>query len=81
MNVNTYDAKPMLDEVLRKNRVYDDGSQLFPRWYEVTPGQFYCGKDWEDAEDTATKTSGISFSKLWGALSDRLVDVTTDNPR
>lgn len=81
MNVNTYDAKPVLDETLRKNRVYDDGSNLYPRWYEITPGLFYCGKDWDDAEDTATKTTGVPLRRLLDNLYDRLVDVTADHPR
>lgn len=55
MNVNTWDAEPLHEEVLHvsKVRVFEDGNgRPWSTWFELEPGQFWCGPDRREAEGT-----------------------------
>jgi len=71
MNVNTYDATPLLDQTIstsyRKWRVFDDGSpdHCYPLWFELGPDEFWCGRDVRDAADTRREGyNGVSLDTL-----------------
>lgn len=70
MNVNTTNATPLLDEVISVSkftgRVFHDGTDLFPLWFEVCPDVFFCGSDLADARNTQRQVphSGVSWSRL-----------------
>lgn len=72
MNVNTYNATPVLDQVVsfpskgRRLRVFNDGGDLYPLWFEVGPDQFFCGENYADALDTHGQVpgSGVSLHTL-----------------
>jgi hypothetical protein len=52
MNVNTYDATPLLDEVISvrlPDRMFRDGTDVCPLWFEFQPDRFWCGNDLREA--------------------------------
>lgn len=70
MNVNTFDATPMHEEILstRKRRVFDDGTRTLRYWFELWPDKFTCGDTenqakqlWEDF--TEPRGSTLAFLK------------------
>jgi hypothetical protein len=83
MNVNTYDATPMHEEVIASsgNRVFDDGSDFYPTWFEVKPGRFTGGRDWADAEERAGYTVPIRLASLREVYGDSMAEVTGRYPR
>lgn len=79
MNVNTYDATPALDEVIStKLRVLHDGSNFFPLWFELEPGNFWCGRNRADAEYNQDTFSNmrVDYQTLRSHYGDRLKDIT-----
>jgi hypothetical protein len=64
MNTNTYNATPALDEIISTSevRVFDDGGDLYPLWWELRPGKFWCGRNVKDAEDTRETVNGYGVS-------------------
>jgi hypothetical protein len=83
MNVNTWDATPVYDEVItapspsRPLRVFDDGSDVYNLWFELERDKFWCGRDRADAHDTRLQVpnSGVSEETLRRDLTG-LQDVT-----
>lgn len=70
MIVNTYDAKPMYEEILNASkstfrRTFNDGSMLSPLWQELEPGLFWVGDDSFEARDVRTlEPKGVTLEKL-----------------
>lgn len=81
MNVNTYNATPVLDQVVsfpskgRRFRVFNDGGDLWPLWFEVGPDQFFCGENYADAVATQQEVpkSGVSLDALRNAYPEGFV--------
>lgn len=67
MNVNTYDATSLYDEVVSvpKLRVFDDGTGFVPLWFEVAPDEFVCADDLEEAKrERSHFTQGATLAFL-----------------
>lgn len=87
MNVNTNDATPLHEEILNptQDRVFHDGGEYFPLWFEVTPDRFTCedyGGTWQDVEDFHADfpETGLTLAVLVKAYP-KLRDVTVNFPR
>lgn len=84
MNVNTWNATPVYDELItapspsRPLRVFDDGSDVYHLWFELERGKFWCGNNRADAEGTRglVPNSGVSEETLRRDLAG-LQDVTS----
>lgn len=61
MNVDTYNAIAILDEVVAfpskgpRLRVFSTNTGSLFAWFELSPGEFWCGETKADAEETRSE--------------------------